>query len=100
MEVGRIRRRAITHGLPGESQADLEGALFHDGLTTQEQADEMSGRGVGTSSALCAYTALGGEVSVDSCLGLGTTFHFGIPVDLLGSQSTMHVEFLSERSTA
>lgn len=75
----RIRERAIDFGLPTEAPADLEAALFADGVTSRDEVTELSGRGVGTSAARHACAALGGRVEVHSEMGHGSRFRFVFP---------------------
>jgi sensor histidine kinase regulating citrate/malate metabolism len=48
-------------------------ALFHDGLSTRDAVSDTSGRGVGLASVRNAARALGGEVTLESTAGVGTT---------------------------
>jgi two-component system chemotaxis sensor kinase CheA len=74
-----VRARARALGLPAESQADLERALFADGLSTASAATETSGRGVGMSALRDAVTALGGTIELDSERGRGVTMRYRFP---------------------
>ncbi|HTV20099.1 MAG TPA: HAMP domain-containing protein [Polyangiaceae bacterium] len=62
----RVRELARERGLPAETRADLERALFADGLTTKDCADTTSGRGVGMAAVAGAVRALGGTLRVIS----------------------------------
>ncbi len=53
--------------------------VFHDGLSTREETNELSGRGVGLAAVYEAVKKLNGEISVDSKAGEGTCFRFSIP---------------------
>ncbi len=75
-----IAARARRLGLPSESHEDLVAALFVDGLTSKTDANQVSGRGVGLGALLAACRALGGNVTVQSEVGRGTTFHCDIPI--------------------
>ena len=66
-------------GLPSETQADLQEALFADGLSTREFATETSGRGVGMSSLKEATVSLGGRIEIESVPQQGTTMRFIFP---------------------
>ena len=77
----KVRERARAAGLPAASQADLEQALFADGLSTKERASETSGRGVGMAALRDAVVALGGSLSVDSS-SRGTTLRFRFVDDI------------------
>ncbi|MCE9578684.1 MAG: Hpt domain-containing protein [Deltaproteobacteria bacterium] len=75
----RIRARAERLGLPAETDAELQRALFADGVTTREVVSEVSGRGIGTAALLACVEQLGGSIAVESIRGAGTTFVFEIP---------------------
>ncbi len=79
IDWSRIRDKAEARGLPVETPADLEAALFFAGFTTKDHLTAYSGRGVGLSSVRAAAEARRGLISVSSQLGLGTTFEFRFP---------------------
>lgn len=80
----RVRARAVSLGLPAETRAHLVEALFADGLTTREEATEISGRGVGLSAVREACRALSGDVEIESISGWGTAVRARV------SLSTIH----------
>jgi len=75
-----LRRRARERGVevPAGEEPPIT-ALFADGVSTREAADELSGRGVGMAAVRAAVEALGGTIRVESRLGRGTRFAFGFP---------------------
>ena len=79
IDWSRVRLKAEERGLPVETRADLEAALFFEGFTTSEQVTAYSGRGVGLSAVRAATEARSGQISVSSQLGQGTTFEFRFP---------------------
>jgi HPt (histidine-containing phosphotransfer) domain-containing protein len=68
----KVRMHAQRMGLPDRSEADLVGALFHDGLSTRLEVTEISGRGVGLAAVGAACEAMGGRVNVLSYPERGT----------------------------
>jgi HPt (histidine-containing phosphotransfer) domain-containing protein/two-component sensor histidine kinase len=70
----RVRSRARQLGVPHATQSDLVDALFADGLTTRDEAGELSGRGVGLSALRQIVHELGGAIAVSSRTGGGTIF--------------------------
>ena len=74
-----VRTKAAGVGLPHETRADLEAALFHDGLTTRNEASCLSGRGVGLAAVRTACVQRRGTIRVHSRIGEGTTFEFSFP---------------------
>jgi signal transduction histidine kinase len=80
-----IRSRALEAGLSVSHEADLVEALFFEGLTTCENATELSGRGVGMSAVRQACLDCGGTVDVTTSENEGTTISFQFPQPLLGA---------------
>jgi two-component system chemotaxis sensor kinase CheA len=76
----RVRKKAEERGLPHDTQKDLVSALFSDGLSTREQVDTTSGRGVGMSAVREAAQDLGGDVDVWSEPGQGTIIRIDLPM--------------------
>lgn len=76
-----IRARAAELGCAASTQEELLELLFRGGLSTKEEVTEYSGRGTGISAARNACLDLGGNVTVVSTRGEGTTFRFCIPAD-------------------
>ncbi len=74
-----VRQAALRRGLPATSEADLIGALFADGVSTQDEVTDVSGRGVGMAALREVSERLGGRVEVDSAIGRGTTLRFVFP---------------------
>jgi len=75
-----LRARALAGGLPAESSSDLVRALFHDGISTRKEADEISGRGVGMSAVKARVEAMKGSIEVRSVPARGTTWILTIPI--------------------
>lgn len=64
------------------SEQEIFNLIFEPGLSTKEQADNLSGRGVGLDVVKRNIEALRGEVSVDSIFGQGTTVTIHLPLTL------------------
>jgi HAMP domain-containing protein/HPt (histidine-containing phosphotransfer) domain-containing protein len=79
IDWARVTELACARGLPYASQADLVDALFHDGFTTRDTANEISGRGIGLSALQHACIATGGRATITSRDGAGTTLGFRWP---------------------
>jgi two-component system, chemotaxis family, sensor kinase CheA len=75
----RVRQKASARGLPHDTPKDLEAALFTDGLSTRDEATEVSGRGVGLGALREACRALGGDAQLSSERGRGTTLTLFVP---------------------
>lgn len=74
-----VRARATARGIPHSTQAELEEALFVDGLSTRADVTELSGRGVGLSAVRAACVRRQGSVRVTTLRGAGTSFRFSWP---------------------
>jgi two-component system chemotaxis sensor kinase CheA len=72
----RVRSLAVERGLPSQSQADLEQALFSDGFSLKNQVSEVSGRGVGLAAVKNVVSAMGGQIQLESKQHAGTTWRF------------------------
>lgn len=88
-----VRAKAISVGLISEQQQlsdqDLMQLIFNSGLSTASQVTQISGRGVGLDVVQSEIKALGGDVSVDSVLGQGTTFTIRVPTTVAVSDALM-----------
>lgn len=82
----KIVAKAIANGLikpdHGLSQQEIYNLIFAAGLSTKEQATNLSGRGVGMDVVKRNIEALRGSVSIDSELGQGTTISIQLPLTL------------------
>lgn len=84
----RIKKKAIQNKLISPSQAqslkdqEIYEFLFHAGFTTKEKADSHAGRGVGLDIVRTKLNEIRGTVTVDSTLGLGTSFTIRLPLTL------------------
>jgi HPt (histidine-containing phosphotransfer) domain-containing protein len=80
IDWARVAAKARALGLAAETRAELEAALFSDGLSTRDAVTDVSGRGVGLSAILHSVQALGGRLLVDSPPGQGTTWTVELPL--------------------
>lgn len=82
----KIVAKAIANGLikadHGLSQSEIYDLIFAAGLSTKEQATNLSGRGVGMDVVKKNIEALRGTVSIDSVEGQGTTISIELPLTL------------------
>lgn len=81
----KIRAKAAALGLPSKTDEDLVNALFADEVSSNDSVNQLSGRGVGTGAVKAAVEALGGQITVTSTLGEGTTFTITIPLASLAT---------------
>jgi chemosensory pili system protein ChpA (sensor histidine kinase/response regulator) len=78
-----IRESAYEKGLDIDADAlsDAEAIrlIFHKGFSTANTVSEISGRGVGMDIVMSELQQLGGDVQIQSAIGLGTSFELRIP---------------------
>jgi two-component system chemotaxis sensor kinase CheA len=88
IDPARVAKKAAERGLiPHDAveTIDMQKAvelLFSPGFSTAEQMSDVSGRGVGMDAVRSAIRGLGGEVIVNSELGVGTTTLIRLPLTL------------------
>ena len=82
----RLLERARAQGLVGEgdrlTDEEIDGLIFHAGLSTAEEVTEISGRGVGMDVVRHNVDALRGSIRVDSREGSGTTVTIRLPLTI------------------
>lgn len=84
----KVKAKAIKQGLLTSAQAqrmtrsEVYELLFRPGFSTQEQATEFAGRGVGMDVVLTSLQEIRGTVGIDSTLGKGTVFTIRLPLVL------------------
>ncbi|QJD84901.1 ATP-binding protein [Cohnella herbarum] len=85
IDCAKLRQRLAAKGfgdertLRGLTDEEVILYIFKEELTTAESVSELSGRGVGLSAVKDEVDKLGGQISVTSVFGQGTTFTFTIP---------------------
>lgn len=88
-----IRTKAIEKGLiSADQQLEAEEILqfiFHPGFSTAQQVTQISGRGVGLDVVQSEIKLLGGQVTVRSELGKGSTFTIRVPTTVAVSDALM-----------
>ncbi len=86
MDPDALREAAVKRGLDTDVDAlsDEEALklIFHKGFSTASKVSEISGRGVGMDIVMSEIQQLGGDISISSVLGEGTTFDIRIPANL------------------
>jgi two-component system chemotaxis sensor kinase CheA len=89
IDVARVAERGRERGLlPDDAGDGLSGDLLLDvlcapGLSTRDEADRTSGRGVGMDVVRSTIHALSGELAVHSRPGEGTRFVIELPLTLM-----------------
>ncbi len=97
IDVEAVKKKAIDRGTitpeQGESMSSKEiiDLLFLPSFSTAKVVSDVSGRGVGLDVVKSKIEALGGDVSVKTRLGEGSTFSIRLPLTLAIIQALMVV---------
>ena len=78
----RANAAGLDHGLTQIDDAALLQLICSPGLSTRDEADRQSGRGVGMDVVKKAIEELGGVISLATQIGEGTTFTIELPLTL------------------
>lgn len=62
------------------SEVDLLNSIFISGLSTSQMVTDLSGRGLGLAIAQCVVEEIGGTITVETKINVGTTFSVKLPV--------------------
>jgi two-component system chemotaxis sensor kinase CheA len=78
-----LEERLIASGVPQAQAAGMsvESLMFREGLSSRDNADEISGRGVGLAAVKAELDRLGGSVWVETGQGAGTRLRFHLPAN-------------------
>jgi len=85
LDKEKIKKKAVERGLIDEEEVkeipeeDLYMFVFNSHFTTKDEVTEVSGRGVGMGVVKETMDSLGGEVSISSEKGEGTTIKLTLP---------------------
>ena len=85
LDRGRILAKARELGMPaddGWSDSEVFNVIFEPGFSTAKEVTALSGRGVGMDVVRRNITSLGGNVTVASRRGHGTTITIQLPLTL------------------
>lgn len=81
-EAARKRGIAPADNLDRLSDADIIDLIFAPGFSTASEVTDLSGRGVGMDAVRSAVERLGGQASVRSRPGYGTTIRLSLPLTI------------------
>ncbi len=88
IDLERVKAKAIEKGLvtpaeaAGMSKQEIYSFLFQSGFSTNDQADQLAGRGVGMDVVRSSISDLRGVINTDSTPDKGTTFTIRLPLTL------------------
>jgi len=79
-----IRQKAVEKEIKvdGLNEEEIINLIFNQGFSTNDEVTDISGRGVGMDVVKRKISALGGNISVKSEVGLGSTFIIHLPLTL------------------
>jgi chemotaxis protein histidine kinase CheA len=86
IDTSLLRQRLVDSGRWSAAQAGLADdgevlrALLDARLSSREEVDELAGRGIGLDAVRVTVAQLGGDLSVSSSPGVGTTFTMRLPL--------------------
>lgn len=93
IDAAKIKAKALEQGLiKADQHLEPDEALqliFHPGFSTASQVTQISGRGVGLDVVQSEIKSLGGQVTVESELGQGSTFTIRVPTTVAVSDALM-----------
>ncbi len=95
IEPGTLRRQFVASGRWSATRARITSdeevirAVFEPGMSTRDEVDELSGRGVGLDVVRETIARLGGEIRLTSTPGKGTRFTMRLPVSAAVSQALL-----------
>ncbi|MDQ6829277.1 MAG: response regulator, partial [Gemmatimonadota bacterium] len=90
LDTAAIRKRLKSTGVPvPDDEQGLARALFEEGFTTRQEANAISGRGVGLGIVRAAVERIRGDVEVTWTPGKGTTFTMSAPLTLATTRAVL-----------
>ncbi len=93
--VEKVKQKGISLGLleHNATEDDVFNVLFHPGFSgrSEEEVDDLAGRGVGLDVVRRNISELRGSIQVDSTPGKGTTFTIRLPLTLSISKAMVCV---------
>ncbi len=95
IDVNAVRSKAVERGLIVEGQQisnhEVMQFIMHAGFSTAQKLTQISGRGVGMDVVASEIKSLGGNITIDSTLGVGTEFQIRIPFTVSINRALMVV---------
>jgi two-component system chemotaxis sensor kinase CheA len=86
IDKDKVFKKALENGLIEKDhelgEKEIFNLIFLPGLSTKQEASEVSGRGVGMDIVKEKITSLGGFIEIESEEGIGTTFYLTLPITL------------------
>ncbi|MBF0289332.1 MAG: response regulator [SAR324 cluster bacterium] len=99
IDLAKLKASAVSKGVIDKEQAnkmtepEVKQLVFMDGFSTKEQADMISGRGVGMADVQNACTKLGGTIDYQTVAGKGTCWRIEVPLTALYGKNVLPGNF-------
>ncbi|MCB1837012.1 MAG: response regulator, partial [Alcanivoracaceae bacterium] len=88
-----VRRKAVERGLIDEdadlTDQEIQQFIFNAGFSTAAKVTQISGRGVGMDVVASEIKQMGGSVTIESKMGIGTRFVVRLPFTLAMNRALM-----------
>ena len=88
-----VRRKAVERGLIDDdsdlTDQEIQQFIFNAGFSTAAKVTQISGRGVGMDVVASEIKQMGGSVTIDSKMGVGTKFVIRLPFTLAMNRALM-----------
>lgn len=95
IDAAKVRKSVVRKGLMAQAMAEshsdeaILAVIFEPGFSTLDAATELSGRGVGLDVVKTHVEQLGGNVHVETSLGVGTTFVLRAPIAMVFTRALL-----------
>ncbi|MGD9487810.1 MAG: Hpt domain-containing protein [Calditrichaceae bacterium] len=95
IDLGKIKSKIISKKMADRkevdqlSEAEILDYIFYPGFSTRDQANEISGRGIGMDVVANEIQKLKGNIRIKTEKNVGTTFSIRVPLTLIISQAIM-----------
>ncbi|MEX1029731.1 MAG: ATP-binding protein [Paenibacillaceae bacterium] len=92
LDIDKIRSKAIQLGIINEAiastmdQQAIADLIFEDQLSTKDETDELSGRGIGLAAVRHVVNQMDGNIRVTTSTNSGTSFIIHLPIQQQGGR--------------
>ena len=83
IDVNKLRDTLEIDGIDKMTDKQVISLIWDDGISTNNEISDLSGRGIGLPAVKGEVEKLGGKVLVKSKKGKGTVFYFSLPIKIV-----------------
>ena len=108
VNIDQLKDKALQAGIVDQHKLlkmannEILNIIFHEGLSTNEEVSQLSGRGIGMNVVKVEVEKLSGHIEVESQMGKGTSVTLAIPTAIYGnliniasnSQDNITIEYI------